>query len=207
MSNTKETASLCLRTVDISGDNVDITTANLANGSLITSVGSITENGQSITWNNIDFRNLLGDMYDKYDKFNINLNGYVCRKVAVSLNDYDTTFFVSGLPFSNQTYNIKTGNNGPQCALICQNLFITTTNGSAITGNSNTITIYKPKNLCNITINIFNGLNNRMAQVVNHQTFIFDITGCDGYERNKVFNNQDILNSQPLNNRLEISKR
>ena len=206
MSNTKETASLILRTVDISGDNVDITTANLGNGSLITSVGSITENGQCVTWNNIDFRNLLGDMYDKYDKFNINLNGYVSRKVAVNLTDYDATFFVSGLPFSNQTYNVKTGNNGAQSVLWCTNLILTTNNGTATTANSNTMTIYKPKNLCNITINIFNGLNARIAQVVNHQTFIFDITGCDGYERNKVFNNQEILNSQPLNNRLEFTR-
>ena len=70
----------------------------------------------------------------------------------------------------------------------------------------NSITIYKPTQLCDITITAVSNDNTANVQLFNHQTFVLDIVGCDGYERNKIYNNQDILNVQPINNRLELKR-
>ena len=50
-------------------------TTNL-NASLVLSTTTSSNNTSrtSFTWNNIDLRMLLGDMYDKYDRFNLCLN-------------------------------------------------------------------------------------------------------------------------------------
>ena len=46
---------------------------NLQNASLVLSTNNGTSNTTrtSTTWTNIDLRTLLGDMYNKYDMFNI----------------------------------------------------------------------------------------------------------------------------------------
>ena len=85
---------------------------NLQNASLVLSTNNGTSNTTrtSTTWTNIDLRTLLGDMYNKYDMFNICLNTIA---TAPSVNnfmsaaaDLQTMVRVSGIPFINNTYNI-----------------------------------------------------------------------------------------------------
>ena len=67
------------------------------------------------TWNNINLRNLLGNMYDKYEKFNLCLvnisTGASNNTLGTSTDDLNVSVNISGLPFINQTYNTSTGNN------------------------------------------------------------------------------------------------
>jgi hypothetical protein len=49
-----------------------------------------------------------------------------------------------------------------------------------------------------------NGINNYMDQVMNHQTFVLDIVGCDGYQRNPITNYQEIPVNN-INNRLQLN--
>jgi hypothetical protein len=64
---------LILKTTDI------ITTATNANyfntpGTITTAIGQVSQSRTSMTWYNINIRSLLGDLYDKYERFNISLN-------------------------------------------------------------------------------------------------------------------------------------
>ena len=62
--------------------------------------------------------------------------------------------------------------------------------------NCNTLTFHRPTSNFDITIELKNGLDQYLSQIVNHQTFVLDIVGCDGYQRNPITNYQEI----PVNN-------
>ena len=66
-------------------------------------------------WENINLRNLMGNMYDKYEKFNLCLTSISSTNANATLGtlleDTMVVANISGLPFINQTYNTKTGNN------------------------------------------------------------------------------------------------
>jgi hypothetical protein len=68
-----------------------------------------------ITWNNINLKNVLGSMYDKYDKFNIELVSILQSETVdiFGIDSKDTTVLIqiSGLSFVNNNYNFSTGNN------------------------------------------------------------------------------------------------
>jgi len=197
MSNTKETASLILRTCDITTD--DLVTGNVA---VNNSVGSISADGQLITWKNLNPKLLLGDMYEKFTKFNLNLASYCCRKSDITLADNDITFFISGLPWSNQAYSLKTQSITQSAPLFNLIVAATTSHGIDTYGqNHNTLTFNKPISNFDITIELKNGVNGKMSQVMPHQSFIFDITGVDGYQQNPITNNQELPRNN-IDNRL-----
>jgi len=153
MSNSKETASLVLKTSDITTD--DISTTTLA-AVINNSVGSIDVSGQLIKWKNINPKLLLGDMYEKYDKFNLNLSCYSSRKVATALADFDVTFYISGLPWSNQGYSIKSQSITQKAVLATLLIDATTSYGVKSDINNNTLTFNKPTGNFDITIEIKN---------------------------------------------------
>ena len=67
----KECVNLNLKTTQI---NSSTTHADYYNKTVTTNAGQVSNNRQSYTWNNVNMRCILGDMYDKYDRFNICLN-------------------------------------------------------------------------------------------------------------------------------------
>jgi hypothetical protein len=103
-----QTVNLVLKTTQISSDN---TFANYYNQTVTTQYGSISNNRSSFKWNNINLRTLLGDMFDKYERFNICLNfigGAATGTVAEGGPD-NRCFQIklSGLPFLS-SYNVPT---------------------------------------------------------------------------------------------------
>jgi hypothetical protein len=72
--------------------------------------------GRSIyTYTNINLRNVLGSLYDKYDKFNLILKNVMCEAVntwGTAAQDQAVTINISGLNFiNNYEISTKTGNN------------------------------------------------------------------------------------------------
>ena len=201
MSNTKETTSLLLKTSDITTNVFD--TDGLGDG-INNSIGYVSANGQTVTWKNINPKLLLGDMYEKYTKFNLNLCSYCCGNAQLSLQDNDLTYYISGLPWSNQGYSLKTQslqNKAPLFNLVCQ---ATTAHGADTYGhNSNTLTFNKPTSNFDITIEVKNGIGGNMAMVMPHQSFVFDIVGVDGYQQNPIINNQELPRNN-IDNRLNL---
>ena len=66
-------ATLILKTSDIS--------------STPSTIGSSNTNKSQLYWNNINLRTLLGDLYDKYDTFNLCLNSISCSTPVNALGD------------------------------------------------------------------------------------------------------------------------
>jgi hypothetical protein len=92
----QEKALLVLKTSDL--------TFNQSN-----SVGTANATGTQCTWNNINLRVLLGNLYDKYSRFNLCLNTFTTGPCG-TLADAETGTYLtlSGLPFVNNTYGVKT---------------------------------------------------------------------------------------------------
>lgn len=77
--------------------------------------GTCNEKRTAFTWNNINLRTLLGDNFDKYDRFNlyaINIfHSVPVGSIGVSSEDRVVMVKMSGIPFINGNYNCKTGTN------------------------------------------------------------------------------------------------
>ena len=138
-----------------------------------------------MTWNNINLRTLLGDMYDTYDLFTLELNQIVASigtgVFGTAAHDRTVLMKISGLPFINQTYNFKNGCNTNK-AIIGGLTFpasTLTTSTFQIYSNSNLIVFGKNQDLCNITIEYTKGDDTAITttNASPPTTFLFTIHG------------------------------
>ncbi len=90
----EESASLVLRSSD------------LPNGT--NNIGSSDQYYTNMTWSNINLRTLLGNMYDKYDKFALVPVAYLSNvgdgTFGTANDDRIVTINIAGLPFTNNNY-------------------------------------------------------------------------------------------------------
>jgi len=129
----------------------DIDTAGVGNVS--NQCGSINQYRSDITWFNVSFKTILGDMYDKYDSFNIKLSSIMYSTIAapsaLPSNLLLKINFV-GLPFSNCTYHSLSNSNSQYCTV---GSFTIGAAGTQIYYNDdNVFTINKPPESSNIRI-------------------------------------------------------
>ena len=128
--------------------------------------GIINKYLTSMTYYNIDLRTILGDMYDKYDKFNLVLKSfstsYANGFISKDLDDRGVAFKISGLPFINQTYNAKTGRN-ESVALLQRAPAVNATNFSLGTYGSDMVTFGKSQEKCNLTIEYHNSRTDKLS--------------------------------------------
>ena len=149
-----ENASLVLRSFDLN------TTED--------NYGVVNSTNTVMTWKNIDLRTLLGTMYNNYDLFNLTLNSIATSKVKQAYNatasagngyamgdaeNLATMVQIAGLPFINQTYDMKTNVN-KSTTLIGAFTFPSAINTSTSVNfyASNFATFGKSQDLANITI-------------------------------------------------------
>jgi hypothetical protein len=111
-----ESVSLLLKHSDISTSTTAVS-ANSQNGKW--------ENGrQKTTWR-INMKNLLGnEIYNNNDMFVLRLNqlSYSATNFPLSLKDQQLIITLSGLNFSNSTYDVKSGNNNNKQQLVLLNM-------------------------------------------------------------------------------------
>ena len=110
----QESTTLILNTFDISTS----TDANIFyNATVDNQYGTIENNRCTLTWKNINMRRVLGEMYDKYETFNmylyqINQSSAFSAQIPVS---YVPALLVDvkikGLQFLNNTYNAVSRSN------------------------------------------------------------------------------------------------
>ena len=168
MSSNIETAKLVLKSCDCSSSNTNYT---------------------SFTWNNINLRTVLGNMYDEYDKFNLSLNSMACDFIFIDsglnndLPGYDEfeqnlIINLSGLPFINQTYDVKNKTNTNKVVL-GSFIFNGIPNNEQYT-TSNNFTFSKNQELASITV-YYSKLNGTSIQAGGNSypqvMFTFDILG------------------------------
>jgi hypothetical protein len=167
------------------------------NASLVLSTTTSINNASrtSFTWNNIDLRTLLGDMYNKYDRFNLCLNTIasgISNNYLAAQADAQVLVRVSGLPWVNNTYNItstsgyNTGN-----TVIASFLFVNNSQQTQYFYGSNMAVFSKNSDIASITIDYVRVSDLASPAVVNGTTyptmaFIFDIFGIDDYKINQM---------------------
>lgn len=169
--------------------------SNLQNASLVLSTNNGTSNAAktSTTWYNINLRTLLGDMYDKYDLFNLCLNtiatGVSTANFNTAAQDLQTLIRINGLPFINNTYNINGTNNANTSNCIIGTFTFVSGSYATANFNLNIATFGKNQDICNITIDYLR-LNDLAtpsvagANTFPNATFIFDIYGIDKEKNN-----------------------
>ena len=151
---TSECAIFHLSTCDI---NISNTTGDYANG-YINSIGSINTFRTSITWFNVDFNTILGDMLKsgKYEKFNIKLSTVMystTAAVGVAAVDRTLKINMSGLPFANCTYHMNLLSNTNTCTMGAFGVS-NTSSGQIYFNDDNVFSIYPPSPQSNITISL-----------------------------------------------------
>ena len=137
-----ETAKLVLRTADL--------TPNTTNA-----IGTADTFLLDFTWNNINLRTLLGSMYEKYDRFclvptqiqSVTAGG----SIGSTADDRNCLVYISGLPFSQNTYNVSTLTNTNYAFLN----FVRFLTSNAVTASSNGNNLLFTKNQELVNLNIF----------------------------------------------------
>ena len=183
MAENKLVGSLILRTIDIDPTRVRPVTINT---SISNDYGICDANGCYVLWKNVNIRTCLGELYDKYDKYNLKMTSIQVRQNGTAGTTTDCHFMVymSGLPFSN--YNTSLGpNNG--AALGCVNFNTGGTAGTTTSFTSGLVSFDKPlQDILNISIllknsstNISNGYSEATPNVLGHYSIICDIYGIE----------------------------
>ena len=169
----KRTARLLLRTHNLTAQS--------------TNLGVTDDYRQNHTWYNINLRTLLGDLYDKYEYFNLRLISVMSVDTTGGIDTLPETNVnvkISGLPFVNQTYDVNNKCNTNVCYLTIHEFFI---DGYSLTEKMTEDNIVFGKNQELVNINIFYTKliddlpfsGDPALDEYGDATFLFSITGVD----------------------------
>jgi len=118
MSENKLVGSLILRTFDIdqtkNSPTSIVATVAIPNE---TDYGLCTANGGVVTWKNVNIRTCLGELYRKYNRFNLKMTAAQMRHTGVlAITDAQFLVYISGLPLSSGScYNTRLGPTNQSC--------------------------------------------------------------------------------------------
>lgn len=160
------------------------------------SVGTCDQFNTNWTWNNINLRTLLGDMYDKFDRFALVPirvhSGNTGQTPAFGITEFDRvlTINIAGLPFTNNSYDTALKTNSNHITFQTLHINNAATTNSSVNGGS-ILTFTKNQELVNLNIYYKrltkNGANN--YDILNSTgaypdvVFIFNIYGVDKKDR------------------------
>ena len=194
-----QSVNLILKTTQITNSN-DITL--YYNNIVTTPNGIISNNRNSFKWNNVNLQLLLGDMYDLYDRFNINLNFIGGAKTGsldeTNINNRCVLVKLSGLPFTS-SYNLTNNCNTGQVVLTV--IQIPSTKNQTWFNNYFTSQYYTftKQNIVDIIIDLHTVNSDTTpnvefnTQMIGHCVFSFNIFGVDKFENiNQMLKRVDI---------------
>ena len=123
-----------------------------------------------MNWNNISMRTLLGDMFDKYERFKLILSNIAIStssgSLGATLDDIQVSLNISGLPFINSSYDTATGNNKSSVCLTSFTYNRTALNGAIYDYDDSIYAIFqKPPNMCDIQINVLRIIDDTIPNV------------------------------------------
>ncbi|RZL05873.1 MAG: hypothetical protein EOO89_25395 [Pedobacter sp.] len=147
--------------------------------------GTFSNNGQTVTWKNVNMQRVLGNMYNKYSQFNLRVSSgsFICGGVAQAAADFGggiVSIRFQGCELVNQTYNHLLGtcnDTAPALAVAFGQSSINTPAAINILGQ-NVVPFRKPNNVfCDITLDwaSLESATGKVAQTIGHWAFICDI--------------------------------
>ena len=143
-----------LKTSSISQSNV------VADYPLSNSKGSINQYRTSITWYGVSIKNLLGELYDNYEIFNIQMNsvGYSSSPTVygVTADDLTVRYGITGLDWVYCNYNSATGNTTNEAVVVGLS-YVGSILGSSVTAGQTNISAlsFRKCVTTDITINLY----------------------------------------------------
>lgn len=176
--DTRPVGKLTLRTYDILQNNTITDTDN--------SIGTISTNGQLITFKDVNMKLVLGSLYEKYDKFNMKMTAFSHRPPTTNLtNTHTCLVMLRGLRSESGGYNhtnrnlrneivlglvpLKSGGSGTNMAFF--EVITTITKPSEV----ETLVIEFRNN----STQVVNGLNEKINQSIGHITIMLEFCGVD----------------------------
>jgi hypothetical protein len=187
-----QSVNLVLKTTQISSDN---TPANYYNTTVNSQYGSISQCRSSITWKNINMKTLLGDMFDQYDRFNINLNFVAGAATGLTAEAIaDNRLFqikLTGLPFTS-SYNMPTISNTGTVSLTVVQAPMTINTTWINNYFSQQYFTFTKQDLVNITIDLHTVVGDTfytpasMDRQIGHMIFSFNIYGVENFEKKDI---------------------
>ena len=146
----------------------------------------------SFTWTNINLRTLLGDMFDKYDRYLLLLQNISQSNAGTitTVDDKAILINMSGLSFVNSTYIQKLQSNSG-ALIVCPFIFVASNVQSQLYNNFAVSTFIKQNDIVNISIN-YTRIKDDVAPTTTcpHMCFIFNIVGIEEYRVKDVMNNR-----------------
>ena len=191
-----ENISLCLKTTQISTDS---TYANYLGTTVSTSTGQVTNNRTSYTWYNVNIRNLLDPIYNKYNKFNVSLNNVITSTQGTgssNANDRQIQVKMSGLMWLS-SYNQTTQRNDSNKVIKLMQFQKAGSGCDSFHFTEQYYTFLKGSDIVNITIYLHNvdtdtyTTTTASTELFGHMIFNFNIQGVP----------------EELNDRLEIKQK
>jgi hypothetical protein len=190
-----QSVNLVLKTTQISSDN---TVANYYGLSVKNNNGSyITNYRTSFQWTNINMKTLLGDMFEKFERFNICLNfvaGAATGGVAdntVNIDNRNLQVKLSGLPFTS-SYNQPTLNNNNSVVMTV----VTIPSTAVTTWVNNYFTVqyytFTKQSIVNLSIDLHtvqgdtNPIPDALTKMIGHCIFSFNIYGVEKFENKNI---------------------
>ena len=168
-------ANFILKTSDILNSNV------VANFPVSNYKGSINSTRTSITWNGICIKNILNNLYDDYELFNMTLIvGYAIGPTAYGVTAEDRTihFGITGLDWVYTNYNAITGNTSRES--LCGIITFVAGQARSLTECNNPSYTFRKCITADITINLYTIMgtlpNMNVATIFPQLTFEFVIT-------------------------------
>lgn len=193
-----ESVNFVLKSTSINNDN---TPAVYYNVTYRNNIGTVAQNRSSITWNNINLRNLLGEMYDRYEKFNLSLIFIAGSKTGTTAETGadNRTFYVRmrGLNF-NSTYDQATGNNNNLVVLTSIRIPLEASTPWINSYFSTQYFTFQKQDNVNINIDLVNIVDDDAYapadenSMIGHLIYSFSITGVEDYKNNKKAENQNV---------------
>ena len=206
MNGRAETSKLVLRTITIQTFNngeFNLTIANVDN-----ECGTIQSRGQYVLWKQINIKALLGEMWNKYNMFNLVLRTAV-KNPGTNVNTFFAhTLWMTGLNFVNRNYSIVTKGLTNETCVGGVNLI---SGNASQDGNVHHFTGYaamfrKGNPIVDLSIQLKNSIGNVFGNYDGrieisqrnggHFELIFDIYGVKGYEVNP--NQTEQQSSEPI---------
>jgi hypothetical protein len=131
----------------------------------------INANKTSMTWNNLYLKNIMGNIYDEYDFFDIRLNSVICLSGSATDANNNVVIYLQGLPW------IGLGNSGRMPVAL--NRTGNTKTGSLIHASGHpTNSFFKMNTTCSLTITLDAVSTNTLSTTAfGHSVYLFTITG------------------------------
>jgi hypothetical protein len=175
-------------------------TNNLTTYGTTNAYGSGNRTLASFTWTNINLRTLLGDIFDKYDRYLLLLQNISHAKAGDFVKSGDQTadannrgilINMSGLSFVNSTY-IQKLQSSSGALIVCPFIFVSNNVQSQLYNNFAVSAFIEQNDIFNIGIN-YNIINYDSASTsvtYPHAVYIFNIVGLEEYRIKNVMNNR-----------------